>query len=392
MAEDVTPSQVLDALWKALMDHYPVVQYLGIIDDSRLQECRRRVTDAADWPAAYAIMEELVDAFHDYHTGLSWPGRPTYVCPPARIGYIGGILAVERCEPETGLSPGDIVDSVDGEDAMRLFQERLAAASGATKYARWRWATDCLMRGVEGSDVTLGVHGADGATRVVTMCRGSGDGHPEPTVEASEIAADVGYVRIRRWWNMDGDDLVADFDAALARFRRHPFLIIDVRENGGGNDRLADEVVGRFLTRPVVASVSFHREPTTDTYRQTAEVARPRGPWRYEGRTAVLIDEGCMSACEHYVSGMDATCVALLVGVSTTGAGGWIQTVDLPGGATLRCSRTFPLHGYRPSAMSGIPPHIHVSPTIASLRASADIVLDTAIERLRSGEPLPDRD
>jgi C-terminal processing protease CtpA/Prc len=99
-----------------------------------------------------------------------------------------------------------------------------------------------------------------------------------------------------------------------------------------------------------------------------------------------------MSACEHFVSGMDASGVALLVGVSTTGAGGWIRTVELPGGATLRCSRTFPLHGHRPSAMSGIPPHVHVSPTIESLRSGSDIVLDTAVERLRSGEPLPERD
>ncbi|MAF10137.1 hypothetical protein CMK11_06760 [Candidatus Poribacteria bacterium] len=392
MTDDLTPSQVLDALWNALMEHYPVVQYLGIIDDARLEENRARIAAAADWPAAYAIMEELVDSFHDYHTGLSWPGRPDYADPPARIAHVEGALAVERCDPETGLSPGDIVVSIDGEDAMGLFRERLEVASGATKYARWRWATDSLLRGVRGSEVTMAVSGADGRTCSVTMTRGRGYGQDGPIVEARTIADDVGYVRIRKWWNAEEEDLVADTDAALERFREYPFLVIDVRENGGGNDRLGDEVVGRFLTQPVVASVSFHREPGTDTYRQTAEVARPRGPWRYEGRTAVLIDEGCMSACEHFVSGMDASGVALLVGVSTTGAGGWIRTVELPGGATLRCSRTFPLHGHRPSAMSGIPPHVHVSPTIASLRSGADIVLDTAVERLRSGEPLPERD
>jgi hypothetical protein len=42
--------------------------------------------------------------------------------------------------------------------------------------------------------------------------------------------------------------------------------------------------------------------------------------------------------------------------------------------------------------MSGIPPHVHVSQTIESLRSGSDIVLDTAVERLRSGEPLPDRE
>ncbi|MBT3269270.1 hypothetical protein HN371_19145 [Candidatus Poribacteria bacterium] len=392
MTEDLTPSQVLDVLWNALMEHYPVVQYLGIIDDSRLEETRARLPGVADWPAAYASMEELVDSFHDYHSGLSWPGRPDYAHPPARIAYVDEVLAVERCDPGIGLSPGDVVVSIDGEDAMGLFRERLETASGATKYARRRWATDFLLRGVRGSEVTLEARGGDGRTYSVALTRARGYGHDGPTVEASAVADDVGYIRVHRWWNPDGEDLVADIDAALERFRDCPFLVIDVRANGGGDDRLADQVVGRFLTHAVVASVSFHREPGTDTYRQTAEVARPRGPWRYEGRTAVLIDEGCMSACEHFVSGMDASGIILLVGVSTTGAGGWIRSVDLPGGATLRCSRTFPLHGHRPSAMSGIPPHVHVSQTIESLRSGSDIVLDTAVERLRSGEPLPDRE
>ena len=112
-------------------------------------------------------------------------------------------------------------------------------------------------------------------------------------------------------------------------------IIIDVRGNGGGQDNLASQVVGRFIKTPVIASISFHRVVPGLTYERTVDMTQPRGPWRYEGRVAVLTDEGCMSACEHFVSGM-AEAGALLCGTPTSGACGWIRSVDLPGGHAAR--------------------------------------------------------
>ncbi len=62
--------------------------------------------------------------------------------------------------------------------------------------------------------------------------------------------------------------------------------------------------------------------------------------------------------CEHFVSGMEASGVAALIGRPTTGACGWSRNIELPGGATLWCSLTFPFHGKEPSPLHGIPTHI----------------------------------
>jgi C-terminal processing protease CtpA/Prc len=141
----------------------------------------------------------------------------------------------------------------------------------------------------------------------------------------------------------------------------------------------------------VIASISFHRQVPGVTFERSVEKISPRGPWRYEGRVAVLTDEGCMSATEHFVSGM-AEAGALLCGTPTSGACGWIRPIKLPEGARLNASQTFPLHtGGMPSPLMGIAPHICAHRTLADLQAGKDTALLAALKWLKSGDPLPER-
>jgi carboxyl-terminal processing protease len=116
-------------------------------------------------------------------------------------------------------------------------------------------------------------------------------------------------------------------------------------------------------------------------YKKTIAIAEPRGPWRYEGKVAVLINEGCASACEHFVSGMFEA-GALLVGTPTSGACGWSKLIELPVGVRLSCSLTFPLHGKVPSPLNGMQPHHLVLPAIDDLRDGRDTVLEEAVNLL----------
>ena len=191
------------------------------------------------------------------------------------------------------------------------------------------------------------------------------------------IDEDPGYIKIRGWGGFSPEE----FDGKLEALRERPCLILDVRDNGGGADELAEQVIGRFITQSVVCSVSFQRQAGTNTYDKIIQIADPRGPWCYEGKVAVLTNAGCASACEHFVSGMFEA-GALLVGTPTTGACGWSKGIDLPGGVTLRCSLTFPLHGKVPSPLHGMEPHHLVTPTIEDIRAGRDTVLEKAMALL----------
>lgn len=389
------PVAVLDALWKTLKANYPAFEMIvGANGDAWWDEFHTRLESVSDLSVAYPVLEELVNRFHDYHTKLIWPNRPPGESPPVRLGFVEERVAVITVSADAvPLSPGNVTVRIDGRDTLEQYREKLKVARGATPFARRQFACDRLLEGAPGTAVTIVVRrGESGREETVTLTRRDADAPapPRPEMEVKRYAPDVGYIRIPTWQPPDEAQFLARFDAALDSFRSLPCLLIDVRGNGGGSDALADQVTGRFLDKAIVSSVSFHRQAGTNDYRKTVETARPRGPWRYEGRAAVLIDEGCMSACEHFVSGMRESGHVLLVGRPTTGACGWSRAHALPGGATLFCSLTLPFHGPDPSPLHGIPPHLLVLPTLAALRSGKDLAAEQAVEYLRSGKPLPE--
>jgi C-terminal processing protease CtpA/Prc len=411
-----SPVEILEALWKALQDHYPMLDYVGAHGDEWLEEFRPKVSSAPDTQAAYRLMDELVCRLNDYHTRLRWPGQPPEESPPLRAAWVfkgspspakgvayrplvgaphepprleGYALAVAQADAGTGLKPGDEIETIDGRPALAALAEAWKRSVGSTLDAKLQAAAWKALRGAPDQPVRLGIRTeGNSAVRNVEVPR---SGFPsEPTV-SRRIVREVAVIRIARWVNSGEEDLAAEFDRLLEERREDRALVIDVRGNGGGDDGLADRITGRFLSQPVISSVSFHRQTPDLTFRRTIEWAPPRGPWRFEGRFAVLTDSGCKSACEHFVSGM-AEAGALLCGTPTDGACGWIRSMDLPGGATINVSRTFPLHaGGIPSPMLGIAPHLLRPLTLGDLRQGRDAALDAALHWLQSRDPLPPR-
>ncbi len=374
-----TPAGFLDILWSSLKDNYPMMEYAGAFDESWYEACKEEIGDMNSLYEALPVMDAmLVRRLNDYHTSLYWEGKRDLVGPPVHVGLVEDQIVVMQCPPELGIACGDIVLEIDGANARERFDRALPDAFGATAYARTRSACRTIFEGEPDSQVKLKLCNQQGETYEKVLTRGGGFGFPrEPALSSRIIDDHTGYIRIRGWGGFSPDE----FDKLLEPLREKPCLIIDVRDNGGGADGLAETVIGRFITHKVVASISFQRQAGTDTYEKFINVVAPRGPWCYPGRVAVLINEGCASACEHFVSGMFEA-GALLVGTPTTGACGWSNGIDLPGGVTLRCSLTFPLHGKVPSPLHGIEPHHLVLPTIEDIRTGRDTVLEEAITLL----------
>ncbi len=374
-----TPAGFLDILWNSLKENYPMMEYAGAFDESWYEACKQEITDMNSLYEALPVMDTmLVRRLNDYHTSLYWEGKRDLVGPPVHASLVEDHIVVMQCPQELGVARGDIVLEIDGTNARERFDRELPDAFGATPYAKTRSACQAIFEGEPGSQVKLKLCNGQGEVYEKVLRRGGGFGSPREPVLSSRVIDDrVGYIRIRVWGGFSPDE----FDKLLEPLREKPCLIIDVRDNGGGADNLAETVIGRFITHKVVASISFQRRAGTDTYEKFINVVAPRGPWCYPGKVAVLINEGCASACEHFVSGMFEA-GALLVGTPTTGACGWSNGIDLPGGVTLRCSLTFPLHGKVPSPLHGIEPHHLVLPTIEDIRAGRDTVLEKAITLL----------
>lgn len=399
------PSVVFEALCQALRENYPMLEYAGWRDEPWTKEFRTRIAGAGSLNDAYGIMDELVCRLNDYHTRLVWPGKPPLVSPafrlepvfatgvaPADHGIWGRTrppmslpaldeitIAVVSARTNCGVLVGDEILEVNGLSVREALERAWPHVVGSSVAGKLRAAAGRMVAGTIGEELSLEVRRRepDGFQKTLEIELRRTPPPFEETVSSREVNG-VPLIRIARFGNRQGEDLVAQFDELLSRYRNRPGLIIDVRGNGGGEDALAGRLLGRFIAAPIIASISFHRQVPSLTFERTVEWVEPRS-WRYSGRVAVLTDEGCMSATEHFVSGM-AEAGAVLCGTPTSGACGWIRRVPLPSGATLYVSQTFPLHtGGIPSPLLGIAPNLWAVPTLADLRAGEDTALRDAL-------------
>lgn len=382
---------VLEALWTQLDEIYPALEYKGIYGREWIAPAEARIRDARSDAEFHVVLLELMASLRDTHSRiLGFPNEPRQISPPVLLNQVDENVAVIRAGPKTTLSPGDIVRALDGRPVERCLAEQMKLVCQSTERGRVREACERLLRGAPGTALTMTVEGADGREREVPLTREPDSGFwSEPSITHRRLNDSVGYIRIARW---HGDGLVETFDRALEEFRDIKGLIIDVRGNGGGNDQLADLINGRLTDKAVISSIDFWRERGTDRYQRTIGWVRPRGPWTYAGRVAVLIDEASMSACEHFVSGVEAMGNVLMVGTPTNGAGGGPTRVELPDGTQMAISRAL---GVRANGVvfegHGIPPHIVSTPTLEDLRAGRDAAVELSQDWLLSDRPVPAR-
>jgi carboxyl-terminal processing protease len=101
----------------------------------------------------------------------------------------------------------------------------------------------------------------------------------------------------------------------------------------------------------------------------------------FHGRLIILIDGGCISACEDLVEPFKDNGRATLVGEATQGSAGVPYTYDFHNGMSLKISVK---REYFPDGSEfegvGIKPDIEVHPTIDDFRNGRDPVLEKALE------------
>jgi hypothetical protein len=200
------------------------------------------------------------------------------------------------------------------------------------------------------------------------------------------VDKDIGYLNVH---GLSDPKLPEHFDTALERLRDTKALIVDLRFNGGGDELLAREVVGRFLAEERVYSLNQYRTGSKHDQlgpKLERKVA-PRGPWRYDQPVIVLWGRKTLSSAESMAL-MFAQCPQ----VTTMG--------DWSGGSSanprcleLDCGITVNLPRWLDMDPEGHPiEHVGVKPEVVIKAASEDFsseksdpVLEAALKRARRG-------
>ena len=145
----------------------------------------------------------------------------------------------------------------------------------------------------------------------------------------------VGYIRIDSWDRSQADALKAAHDA-LDRLGDIQAMIIDVRLNGGGDERLAQAFAARFIDDPVVYAKNRYVDPNgEDGFGPVLERRlQPSRETRFSGQVTVLCGLAVMSSNEAFVLMMKAA-GATIVGARTQGSSGNPRPHDLGNGVTV---------------------------------------------------------
>lgn len=175
-----------------------------------------------------------------------------------------------------------------------------------------------------------------------------------------------------------------------------PALIIDMRQNEGGNGFLADQMTAYFFDDElIVGQRGFFNEERGEFYfdeRGVQQLYLPPEELRYDGEVAVLIGPSCASACERFAYNLTLENRADIVGMyPTAGLGGSVNDFRMPDGITVRFTvgRSVNPDGEIHIEGKGVAPTIRVPVTEETLFSTGDPILEYAIQALETVRDVP---
>jgi C-terminal processing protease CtpA/Prc len=388
-----------DFLAKTVRARFPALAKKGIDWEAACREWRPRFRAARSDREHVLNAMELLALLRDSHTGVT----DSKVEAPAFEGLYGaglwiaadqGRLLLRAAVPGHPLlervKPGAELLTVGGKPA------RLVHLAVRAQVKRWHgWSSDHFLDArlsfqffpfgkdervsatfldPSGTVVTTELErwgpGGRGLSRAaVTMPEGLA---AEGLAVSQRLDERTGYIRILG--SMDEKTREA-FDTAFDGLKGVDGILLDCRGMGGGSDRPAWAMAGRFFDKRVA-------EPPVE----------PTGAWQFAGPVVLLQDERMISSAETFTWAMTETGRVLSVGRPTGGATIIPDGFDAPSGLfRFRLGvhdRKTPIQGVQPEGI-GTPPDILVRYEPALLAKHGDPVLGVAreaLDLLRRGE------
>lgn len=168
----------------------------------------------------------------------------------------------------------------------------------------------------------------------------------------------VGYVRFGAFTGEVNDE---NLDFILDRYKDTKGLIIDIRENGGGDPMDFFHILSRFIEEKTLMyySVLKNGEEHDDFTKEEPGYLEPFDGIRYSNKVVVLTDRGTYSAGSFTALATKAIPNVILVGDTTGGGLGLPNGGQLPNGWTYRFSITQTLSLDKDNSFEyGVPPDI----------------------------------
>lgn len=206
---------------------------------------------------------------------------------------------------------------------------------------------------------------------------------PEANMLFGRIDENIGYLAVR---SLAGSGHGPDTDYVLAQLSGISAMIVDLRDNGGGDDRNGKAIASRFTDAVYLfRQVRYRDGPEHDDFGPpTDDFIGPDGAQSFAGPVVVLTNRRVFSSAETTVLAFDVLPNVVRIGDFTGGGSANPAEFVLPNSWSYTVSRWIV---NRPDGTTfegvGIAPDIRVDITQEDAASLRDTIMDAAITDLR---------
>ena len=201
-----------------------------------------------------------------------------------------------------------------------------------------------------------------------------------------ELEDKLGYLYISTF--SGHEDIYRRIDYVLLQFNWYGVkgIVIDIRDNVGGNTASSDYIASRFADKKrLYEYVQWRNGPEHSDFTELIpHYVEPSEKQRFNKPVVVLTNRNCFSTAEAFVLAMRTFPNVTIVGDTTGGGAGNPIMRELPNGWVYRIPRWI---AYTPDMESyegiGLAPDINVDITFNDAKNGRDTILDKAIEVLK---------
>jgi C-terminal processing protease CtpA/Prc len=380
----------------------------------------------------YKNMIKLCALLKDGHTNI-YPPNDYYAdtdSPMLRLKNIQNkaVIVNEGVSLGNSIPIGSVITKVNGlitEEFLR--KEIFPFISSSTEYILYDWGIRDMLDGKKGSSVTITIKTPDGKEKEVKIVRKSGNekwlveqnGGSWNLVDFKRLSDGIVYTNIKTFGT---EKVNEEFDKLVDSIKTAKGLIIDLRNNGGGNSGTGYGIINHLTDKPYVTSKWKTREhkpafkawgsyfvgldkstidkmDPADKQQAIESINTLNGNSWFEGKpdtitppkgekinipVVVLTGHNTASAAEDFLIAMDGLKRAKVVGDRTFGSTGQPMVMKLPGGGSARiCTKRDTYPDGREFVGYGVAPDVFVEQTVEDYLANKDVVLEKGIEVLK---------
>lgn len=203
------------------------------------------------------------------------------------------------------------------------------------------------------------------------------DYHIVSGLKYRKLDDNVAYVRCESFENAIGD---GNLDDMLLYFAPCNAIIIDVRNNGGGQLTMAEKFAARFTNKELLVGYMQHKTGTghADFSKMKEQKLKPSSGLRWQKPVYVLTNRSVYSAANEFVKYMKCCPNVSVIGDRTGGGAGMPFSSELPNGWSIRFSACPMYDKDGNSTEFGIEPDYKVMLTDDDTASGIDTIIEFA--------------